>query len=174
MALLTPEQQQAIKPLSQNNLARKFPQLEKEVEELEVRNLIGDAFLLDLQTSPAGTANAALLDGAEFENADGYTVKHQGLRYVMAYYIYARYVIESMVNDTYTGQIMKSRDDGQTLSTGLLKTMQQEARNMANREWSLILDFLNLKVDDYPYWKSNAKREGVFTPRFKGIRKTTR
>jgi hypothetical protein len=166
MALLDYNKQQTIKPISANNQDR-FAQIEKEVEEKELQRLLGSAFLQDIQASPNEYDD--LLDEKEFENSDGDTVKHKGLRYVIAYMVYSRYLGESSTFDTFSGFVQKSRDDSEQLSEGSIRRLQEENRQLAMIAWDLIKEYLDLNSDDFPLWKKSYKK--VYRPRIYGVRK---
>lgn len=170
MALLTFSQQQAIKAISANNEV-KYAQLEKEVEDSDLRDLLGVALLQDLQDNPTDENNVKLLDEYSFEDCNGNTVKHKGLRYVLAYLIYARYIGSSFVNDTFTGFMVKTRTDSELINEGTIKRLQNENRKLALTEWDLIKEYLNLNCDTYTLWISSESKKPTL-PKFTFLRKT--
>jgi hypothetical protein len=163
-------QQIAIKKISANN-SSKYTQLATEVEELELKELLGIALLQDLQANPATTYNAKLLNGDSFTNFLGQSVTHKGLRYVIAYLNYAKYIGESWVNDTYTGMVSKKREESDLLSEGSIRRLQDQARKQALTEWEVIKDYLNCSSINFPKWLcGNSKIP--FTPKFIPVQKT--
>lgn len=169
-ALLTYSSQVAIKKISANNQTKYTP-LELEVENYELRDLLGTPLLQDLQQNASTAINVKLLDGTSFVNCDGNTIYHKGIRYVLAYLVYSRYISESFISDTFTGFVQKTREDAELLSDGRLKQLQEQARKIAMGEWQIIKEYLNLNSTDYPLWISTGSKK-PFTPRFTGIRKT--
>ena len=167
--LLSYSQQQAIKKISANNQS-KYDQMAAEVEENELRKLLGVLLLQDLQENPTATANAELLDGGTFTYCDD-DYDFKGLRYVLAYLNYSRYIGESFVNDTFTGFVQKTRPDSELLSEGAIKRLQNENREIAMAEWELCKMYLNVNYEDFPLWNS-SKTKKPFTPRLFGVRKT--
>lgn len=170
MSLLTYIQQQAIKPISANNES-KYAQIASEVEEVELRDLLGVALLQDVQDNPTSTYNLLLLDGSTFKDCNGNTVKQKGLRYVLAYFNYARYVGNSVINDTFTGIVQKSREESETVSEGTTKRLMLENRKIAMREWELIKDYLDENSDNFPLWNCSGDKQ-PFNPKFTFLRKT--
>lgn len=166
--LLTYEQQKNIKPISENN-KKKYSQLAKEVESLEIDKLLGSAFYQAVSESPADYTE--LLDETEFENSQGQTIKHRGLRYVIAYLNYAKYAGGSSFIDTATGFKKKSISESELLSTGEIKRLQQENREIAFNAFSLIREYLNLNRKAYPLWGRNSDKK-TCKPKFYGIKKT--
>ena len=168
--LLSYSQQQAIKKISANNQS-KYDQMAAEVEENELRKLMGVAFLQDVQDNPATTKNAVLLNGGIFDDGNGDTLRFRGLRYILAYLNYSRYIGESFLNDTFTGIVQKTRPDSELIGEGTMKRLQNENREIAFAEWELTRKFLDTKYEDYPLWRSSRTKK-PFTPRLFGVRKT--
>ncbi|MCK9281355.1 MAG: hypothetical protein M0P71_12090 [Melioribacteraceae bacterium] len=168
--LLSLVQQQLIKKISANNTGR-YDQIAAEVEENELRSMLGIALLQDLQDNPTSTENVKLLDGSSYENYLGQTIKFKGLRYVLAYLNYAKYIGESFVTDTFTGFVAKNRPESELVSEGTMKRLINENRELAMREFDVIKEFLCLNSADYPLWLY-AKTQKPHTPRFWGVRKT--
>lgn len=165
-ALLSWAQQLTFKPISSNNQT-KFEQIEKEVENKELRRLLGVAFLQAIQTTPDDYTD--LLDEFEFEDANGDTIKHKGLRYVIAYMVFSRYLGESFIVDSFTGFVQKTRQDSEQLSEGSIRRIQEENRTLALSEWQIIKEYLDLNSDEYDLWKGTYRK--TYRPRIYGIRK---
>jgi hypothetical protein len=166
MSLLTYSQQQAIKPISENN-QDKFAQLEKEVENKELTKLLGVDFLQDIQNDPESYDD--ILDEHEFINVRGNSIIHKGLRYVIAYMVFSKYIGESMVEDTFSGFVIKQRQDAQTIQEGTIRRLQEDNRQLALMAWQTIKEFINKNSDDYPNWTSSYKK--IYRPIFRGIKK---
>lgn len=166
--LLSFSAQQLIKPISPNNES-KYAQLAAEVESLEVDKLLGYAFYQDVSENPSNYAN--LLNATEFEDYNGNVVKHRGLLYVIAYLNYAKYIGESYVVDSYSGFVQKTRQDSERISSGDIKRLQQENREIAFNAFELIRMFLNKNSADYPLWNCNSDVK-TYKPKFYGIKKT--
>lgn len=179
MALLTIQQQQAIKTISQNwaNFVKltgglsNYQQLEIEVENKEFRQLLGVPFLQDIQANPLTALNVLILDGGSFINCNGETIYFKGLRFVLSFMVFSAYVIESSISDTFTGMVKKNRDESESLSLGEKKIMQQNSREIALQEWELIKEYLVLNESSYPLWHY-GKTKKVYTPKIFGIKRT--
>lgn len=170
--LLTYNQQQAIKAISTNN-SGKYDQIATEIEEKELKNLLGVALLQDLQDNPDTEANTELLNGGEYSNYRGQTIKFKGLRYIIAYLNYSKYIGQSFVNDTFSGFVVKNRQESELINEGTIKRLQNDNRQIALGEWELLREFLDLNTDTYTLWVA-AYTKKPFTPRIHGIRTTKR
>jgi len=168
--LLTYSQQIAIKKISSNNQS-KFDELCREVENTDLKDLLGLALLQDLQTNPNTTANDNLLDGTSFTNKYSQDVTFKGIRYVLAYLIHSRYIGESMAADTFTGMVRKQHENADPLSEGAIKRLQATSKEIALSEFELIKEYLDLNYTTYPLWiKANSTKP--FTPKFDSVSKT--
>jgi len=168
--LLSLIQQQSIKPISEKNTA-KYTQLATEVQGKELRDLLGIALYQDVVTNPTSTGNIALLDGASFVDCNGNTITHNGLRFVLAYLNYVKYIGESFVNDTFTGFVQKTRPDSENLGEGAIKRLQQESKDIALSEWAVIKEYLDVSYLTYPLWICGTSKS-IYRPKFSGLRNT--
>jgi hypothetical protein len=168
--LLSYAQQQAIKPISANN-ASKYDQLAAEVESLEIDKLLGAAFYQSIVADPTNEDYLHILDSYEFTRADDTLITHRGLRYVIAYLNYAKYIGESYVVDSFTGFVQKIRPDSERISSGDIKRLQQENREIAFNAFELIQEFIELNEDIYTLWNS-ASGKKISKPNFYGVKKT--
>ena len=169
-ALLDFDAQIAIKKISANN-ASKYPEWEFEVENWDLRALLGIELLQDLQANPATTDNANLLNGCTFVNNKGYTVTHKGVLFVLAYLVHSYYIGKSFVSDTFSGFVQKNRPDAAQLSEGNIRRLQEDDRRIALSEFEVVRQFLNANSSLYPLWLEGQKTK-PYTPRFSGIKKT--
>jgi len=168
--LLTLAQQQAVKKISENN-AVKYNQLAIEVEDVELRDLLGTALLQDLQANPTSEANIKLLDAYEFTDCNNNNVTHKGLRYVLAYFNYAKYVGSSFIADTFSGFRQKITPESESIGEGTMKRLQLENNKIAMRSWELIKEYLDLNYTNYPSWNC-TKSKNPTMPKFSFVRKT--
>lgn len=168
--LLTYSQQIVIKKISSNNINR-FDEICREVEATDLKDILGLALLQDLQNNPTTADNKLLLDGTTYLNEFDQTVSHKGIRYVLAYMIYSRYIGESFAQDTYSGMVRKTGDNSEALSEGSIKRLQNEARKIAMSEFENIKYYLNLNYDKFPLWIYKISTK-PYTPKFSSISKT--
>lgn len=165
--LLKFSDQQEIRPISPNN-EDKFDQLAYEVENSELRKLLGDVFLYDIQQNT--NTYSKLINGCEFTIND-YKLKHRGLKFILAYLVYAKYVGQSNFTDTFAGYRQTSIGESELVSDGTLRRLQSENREVALDEFAIIKKYLNENYEDYPLWNDHHRKK-VFTPRMKTLRKT--
>lgn len=170
MPLLTFSQQQTIKEISANKEST-YDRLATEVEEKELQDLLGVALLQDVQDNSGTTENVKLLNGSTFTDCNGNTIKHKGIRWILAYMNYSEYLGTSFVNDTFSGFTQKIRADSEQLSEGSIKRLQLSNRELALTQWQLTRSFLDENSSDYPLWIKAESRK-PYTPKITGVRKT--
>jgi hypothetical protein len=179
MALLTLSQQNNDKPISPNwaNQIKviggktNFAQLQEEVENKELRKLLGPALLLDIQTNPGTAANTILLDGTTFQDCDGNNVKFEGIRFQLSFMNYSKYVGISDIADTFTGMQIQNRAETTPISDGAKLREKLDAREIALQDFEIMKLYLNDNTSTYPLWNcTNTKR--IYNPKLTTIRKT--
>ena len=179
MALLTLVQQQANKFISENwansikvvGGTTNFEQLQKEVEDQDLRKLLGAAFLYDIQQNPTDAKYISLLDGDIFQDCNDNTVQFKGIRYQLSFMNYGDYVSISSHADTFTGMVQQNRTETTPLSEGAIKREQGRAREIAMTDFNVMKIFLNDNPDTYPLWNCTSKKT-IYAPRLTTIRKT--
>lgn len=118
-----------IKPMSQNNIPL-LNQLITETEEVKIRQLLG-CKIYEKITEEISSSNIS---------SDLQHILDQGLYHTITYMVYARYVQESMLVDTFTGFVTKNRPDSQAASVGAVKNIANEYTNMAMFYFNLVKD----------------------------------
>lgn len=125
--ILTYNKMQSIKACSKNN-KKELETFIEEVEFAKIRTLLGD----DIYNAILADSNASPVDPEVQEILDG------GLYKCIAYYVYARYIQESMLVDTFTGMVRKDRTDSSTAPVGQLKNVANEYTEMAMMAFKLV------------------------------------
>ena len=138
MAILTYEQQATIKPISANK-KHVFTQLEAEICDLYMPKLLGHSLSQKVQAEPDDYL--PLLDGSTFDYC-GETINHKGLRYILAYYLYAEYVQISDFEDTFTGLVRQNRGETEHLSGGRIEKVRQHYIQIAESAWELTKKYI--------------------------------
>lgn len=138
MALWTLEQQQAIKPIDQNSLD-KFEQLQREVELCDVEQYLGMEFYQELKRNLS--EYDTLMNGGSYE-LGGYTYSFSGLIYVLSYLLFARYIRQSYIVDSYSGFVQHTGNDFKQISGGELKNLEARYKDVAGAEWDRCLHYL--------------------------------
>ena len=167
--ILTFEQQQEIKPISENN-AYKWEQIAKEVYNVKMLPLFGEDFMIDVEDNLNNPDYSALLNGLQYTySGDNY--RHAGLRATLAYLVYAQYIQESGLEDTFTGLVRQARNETEKANDGdigrVIKFAYQNAASNTTR-----VKFWLDNVADFPKWcKTETTTKRFSKTNFYGIKK---
>ena len=165
-ALITYSEQQTIRPIS-DNLADKFDMWALEVQERDLKKLLGQKMYLDLVANPTESKYVELLDGGAF-TIDDFEYTQKGLKYVLAYFIQAEYITDSRFNDTFAGFTQKNVTESTRSQYGELKAKKMNARELAFSYFQEIKLFLDDNKTTYEYWSCATKKK-LFNPKITKI-----
>ena len=135
--LWTWSEQQEIRPIDENN-AHLFEQIQSEVQNHDLRKLLGFEFFNELFKNIGDYT--LLLSGGEYTYQDS-TYNFNGLKYVCTYLFYARYIRESRVNDTFTGFVTHTADGMQPLSSNEIMNLENRYKEIAATEWEACMHY---------------------------------
>jgi hypothetical protein len=136
--LWTVQEQQKIKPIDQNSLG-KFEQLQNEVEINDLQKYLGTEFYQELKRNMA--AYSLLLTGGSY-SYNGITYTFGGLKAVCAYLLYAKYVRQSYITDTFSGMVAHTGEGFQRLSSAELANQESMSKEIAGTYWDECLAYL--------------------------------
>jgi hypothetical protein len=162
-----------IRPITQNlsDLNSIEPYIE-EAEQVEFKKLLGSEFYFDLKKTyaqylvnvAAGTVESPyaptakeilynkLLTGAEYQNLRGNTVEFGGLKTVLAYFSYARFIINDNLKHTNAGMMLKRTEYSEQPSAKAITDKANDAKSIAMSFWSDCKMYLDEKTSDYSLW----------------------
>ena len=159
--LWTQSDQTAIRPISANNLARKFDRLAELTQVKDLKPLLGYDMFQDLIQNSETTANAALLAGGTF-TYNGVTYTFDGLKYVLANFFFANYIVDNL-EDTFTGFVTKSNEDSQPASAGDKKNLRDLAIETALQYWEDCKKYIEANSSLFPYYNCKPRSNRLIT-----------
>lgn len=140
-----------------------------EAQQFELKKLMGNAFYLefmnDFLESPSLPTYYNLFNGSDFTYC-GKTIRHEGLKTVLAYLSYARYVLNSNVEATATGTVHKKTEESEHVSEKTIQRLYDQAYAGAMEYWEDVKKFLN--EQDYALWEKCKSKE-VKSYRISGV-----
>lgn len=167
--IMTFAQQQELKPISANN-EYKWDQIGIEVYETKLVPLFGESFMLDIEENLENPDYAPLLDGCNYE-IKGNKKRHGGIRKTLAYLIYAQYIQESGLEDTFTGLIRQARNETDPANSGDIGRAVKFAYQNASINTEGVKTWLN-HVNSFAKWElSNKAYKPLSKSQFFGIKK---
>jgi hypothetical protein len=147
--------------ITRNDIAR-YRQISKTPNDAKLNEMILDAQLLDLQ--PLLGENlfnkilalpedyTELLDGCVYEK-DGISYTNYGVKMVLAYFTYARYLMFGSVTDTPYSVVEKLNSESRPAEASSKKSIYQNNRDAANKLWQSVHNWL-LRTSNEDYKKS--------------------
>ena len=160
-ALWLSSEQQTIRPISDNNLTRKFNRLAELTMIKDLKPLIGYDMFQDLIQNPTTKANAKLLAGGTF-TYNGVTYTFDGLKYVLANFFFANYIVDNL-EDTFTGFVTKSNEDSQPASQGDKKNLRDLAIETALQYWEDCKKYIEANSSLFPYYDCKPRSNRLIT-----------
>ena len=152
-----------MQPLITRNDIAQYRQISKTPNNEKLNEMILDAQLLDLQpllgevlynkllASPAD--HAELMAGGIYEH-DGTSYTNYGLKMVLAYFTYARYMMFSSVTDTPFSVVEKLNNDSRPVDSAAKKTIYSLNRDAAMQLWENVRNYL--VRTNYPDYRSGT------------------
>ena len=161
--LITESDIAAYKAISANiNATKKLFPYVIEAQQFDLKELIGDAFYLDLVNdfngSPSLSVYSDLWNGCEWTYA-GITYRHEGLKSVLVYFSYARYAMNANEEETAFGIVNKTDQYSSRVSEKTILRKVDSARAGAMAYFTDVKKFLNDNSTDYPLWVRCCKKD---------------
>jgi hypothetical protein len=160
--LLTLAQLQSYKSITANiDQAKHLEPYIQEAEEFDLRPFLGDELytlvVADHDASPSLATYGDLFNGSTYTYG-GRTYKHEGLKAVLAYFTYARYLANANNHSTRAGITVKKSEFSEPASEKTIMRLVDQARSGALTYQSRVEDFIRRHAATYPEWRGNAKR----------------
>lgn len=132
-----------------------------EAQEFDLRKFMGESFYIDFMNdavgSPQFTKYSNLFNGVQYEYA-GEMHEHQGIKAILVYQGYARYLPNSGVKSTAHGMVHKANQYSDRVSDKTISRLLTQARSGATEHERRVRLFLQRNIADYPLYKCAAKR----------------
>ena len=133
-----------------------------EVQYRKLKDMMGADFYQDVINNPTGIWNKKLIDGDSYTK-DGVDYTFAGLKYVLSFLFYARYLLEIDAQDTFAGIMQNDNENARHSSLAQKKNMAQEMNRQAEQQWSDCRDFVCENSTEYPYAKFKSSGRFYFT-----------
>jgi len=131
-----------------------------EAQNFDLVKFLGDAFFLalieDFNASPSLATYSTLFNGGSYVH-NGVNYQLYGVKDLIVYYAYARYVNNSNVIATPTGFVNKTNPYSEQVTDKTISRLVDNARSGASFIEDSLKNYLNRKNSDYPLWLSCEK-----------------
>lgn len=115
----------------------------------DLRPLLGERMYYDLLNNQSNYID--LLDQTNYTH-DGVTYTSPGIKQVLSYYAYARYILHGSATDTPFGYVEKGYQDERQTDRIQRREMYKSTQQLAAQYWSQVEIYLNRNLDTYPLW----------------------
>lgn len=111
-----------------------------EAERFDLAELFCD-FWNDIDANWENETYADLINGSSYEGCKG-TRKHAGVKDILTYYAYARYLVKNSFNDTPNGSVSKQNSFSIPKPLAEIKALANDYRDMGYKEFKRTLSYL--------------------------------
>lgn len=144
------------KAISDNlNTTKKLVPYIVDAQQFDLKGLLGNPFYhslaQDILDSPSLQLYADLWNGSEWI-FQGRTFRHEGLKTVLVHFTYARYVMNSNMEETAFGIVTKKEENSTPVSDKTIQRKIDNARSGAMAYWKDIEYYLNNNYTLFPLW----------------------
>lgn len=125
-----------------------------EAQEFDFKPLVQEDFYFDLLAKKSETDYAKLIEGGNYtyNNREYY---FQGIATVLAYFSYARFVMNSSAVSTSHGMVVKTTPNSTPLALDERKNAWYKKREEANAMMLDVVKFIERNITDYPSWNES-------------------
>lgn len=156
--LITIDDIKAVKQISANmNVTERVLGYISEAQVFDVKPRLGSVFYHDLITNVSSTIYQELLSGKTYTDSASQSHHFLGLKPAIAYYAYARFILNSQASVTPFGAVRKLDQSSEPLNEKSLVRISTQARMAGDALLDDVIAFLNIKVVDYPKWQNNSE-----------------
>tara|TARA_R110002049_G_scaffold309180_1_gene518124 strand:- start:14056 stop:14571 length:516 start_codon:yes stop_codon:yes gene_type:complete len=122
---------------------------------VDVQKLMGIDFYNDLIRNSTSTEYQTLLNGGTY-TYNGKTYTNYGLKSVIVFYAYARYILMGSQTDTPFGYVEKNSQNSTPVNYQSKKSMFKINQQTAYNYWESVRLFIERNKEDYPLWDDNC------------------
>ena len=159
-----------------NTVKRLDPYI-REAQEFDLRRFLGEELYIDLiddlDASPSLETYGDLVTGSTYTK-DGITYQHDGLKPVLVYFTYARYLENAGVASTNFGVVQKKNEFSDPIDEKRTGRLISQARSGAIVYQARVERYLNDHSTDFPLWNCSAGKIRTGLPRIVAVGKTKR
>lgn len=140
--------------LNTNEIAQLTPCI-LEAQDFDLRPLLGDEFYFAVADDLESYSD--LFNGSTY-TYNGNSYAHDGLKGILIYASYARYVANSNVIATATGFVNKTNQFSESVSEKTISRLIEQSRSAQQVITNRVLDYLNRNKAIYPLWKRGKEK----------------
>lgn len=156
MALLTLSDIQAYRAISGNiNASERLLPYVDEAQQVDLEPFLGEAFYYDLISHTTQQKYVDLMNGKVYTYGNN-SVKFAGLKPLLAYWSYARFIEGQQLNATSFGFVTKKTEYSEPVTQKTIDKVAANARQVAAKYQSGAIMYLDSNTNLYPLWRLNS------------------
>jgi len=136
-----------------------------QAQQSDLLGIMGD-FYFDVMNNLTNDDYQNLLNGCDFTytdcNQEEVSVSHEGIKALLADYVYARYITMININLTPFGAVSKSMNDSEKVDRTVLRDLSKQAQIDASYKWKYIEMYIKENEDLFPAYNRKTKRAKKF------------
>lgn len=149
MALTTKAEIAEYREIATTVKDKKFNPYLEDAQELDVLQAVGEVFFRWIEDNPTNALAVAVLDPKTYQDDDGNTRRHQGLKKVIGIFAYARYILFGSGTDTGFGYVEKQHQDSRQVSDIGKRNKYKAEQQTATQYLSQVLRYVAENYTDY-------------------------
>lgn len=122
-----------------------------EAQDFDLKKLMCEEFYYDLMTNKDDEPYLKLIQGGDYQYNDR-TYSFRGLEDVIAYFTYARFVLECNYNSTSHGYTIKKTPHSEPVPLEEKRSMYYKYKKDANTLMDDVVKFIERTISDFPTW----------------------
>lgn len=129
---------------------------------IDIQKLLGVDFYNDLIRNSTDAKYQTLLNGGEYTYQSN-TYTNVGLKSVIVFYAYSRYILAGSQTDTPFGYVQKTNQNSQEVPQAQKRDISKQNQQTAYNYWENVQAFLNRNESNYSLWENNCiVKKGTF------------
>ena len=133
----------------------------RNAQEQELQQLLGDEMYYHMLTNISAQKYQDLLNGKTYTASSGNTVNYPGLKPVLAFHAYARYVGGTNFQPTESGIVVKRTEHSNPVDGKQIALMIADARSCASTYERQVVKFMQEHSSDYDLWYGHVKNSNT-------------
>lgn len=124
-----------------------------EAQDFDLKEVMCRNFFFDVLKNYQAPAYQKLIHGETYTDSDQNEIEFKGLKSVLVYFAYARYILRGGVVDTGFGFVQKKTEFSDPISDKEKRDLRDKSRQDAMAYWKECEIYLNEKIETFPVWK---------------------
>ncbi len=146
--------------LTQNLDSSDIDTVVEEAQMFDIKPVLGDALFYDMMENLTVAKYVNLLNGEAYTPTGATSpIRFSGLKIVLKYYAYARYLVLDGTKSTNSGHVRKILENSERISGTQITQMVAQARSGAKVYEDEMVKYLNNYSTTYPLWGCDTVRK---------------